>query len=99
MRHFPISLSIAFLSQKILGFLFSTKNRLTWESECENLTSENLREFTSWSIAREQAFLLGEPCPSGLRARSSVLARLASLAQIGELARRLVRVERSSRNF
>ena len=47
MRHFPISLSIAFLSQKILGFLFSTKNRLTWESECENLTSENRREFTS----------------------------------------------------
>ena len=32
-RRFLISLSIAFLSPKILGFLFSTKNSLTWESE------------------------------------------------------------------
>ena len=32
-RHFLISLSIAFLSPKILGFLSSTKNSLTWESE------------------------------------------------------------------
>ena len=29
-------LSIAFLSTIILGFLFSTKNSLTWEVKCEN---------------------------------------------------------------
>ena len=34
-RNFLISLSIAFLSPKILGFLFSTKNSLTWEAKCE----------------------------------------------------------------
>ena len=39
LRHFLISritLSIAFLSPKFLGFLFSTKKSLTWELKCEN---------------------------------------------------------------
>ena len=35
-RHFLIPLSITFLNPKILGFLFSTKNSLTWEEKCEN---------------------------------------------------------------
>ena len=30
---------------KILGFLFPTKNSLTWGVKCENQTSENRREF------------------------------------------------------
>ena len=45
-------------------------------------------------VAREQALLFGRAsplssAPRGFTARSRVLARLASLAQIGELARRL----------
>ena len=41
-------------------------------------------------LACEQAFLFGRAsAPRGFAARSRVLARLASLAQIGELARRL----------
>ena len=30
------SLHITFLNAQILGFLFSTKNSLTWEVKCEN---------------------------------------------------------------
>ena len=37
--------SDSFLHPKILGFLFSQKNSLTWEIKCENLTSENRRDF------------------------------------------------------
>ena len=33
---FLIPLSIAFLNPKMLGFLFSTKNSVTWEVKCEN---------------------------------------------------------------
>ena len=40
-RHFLIPLSIAFFNSKILGFLFSTKNSLTWAVKCEKL---NLRK-------------------------------------------------------
>ena len=40
-----IPLSITFLNPKILGFLFPTKNSLTWGVKCENETSENRREF------------------------------------------------------
>ena len=43
-RNFLISLSIAFLSPKILGFFFFMKNSLTWEVTCEKWASENLRE-------------------------------------------------------
>ena len=35
-RHFLIPLSITFLSPKILDFVFSTKNSLTWGVKCEN---------------------------------------------------------------
>ena len=42
---FFIPLSITFLNPKILGFLFPTKNSLTWGVKCENETSENRREF------------------------------------------------------
>ena len=51
-----------------------------------------------FQLAYEQALLFGlgsevslarPPAPRGFAARSRVLARLASLAQIGELARRL----------
>ena len=42
---FLIPLSITFLNQKILGFLFPMKNSLTWSVKCENQTSENRREF------------------------------------------------------
>ena len=44
-RHFLIPFSITFLNPKILGFVFSQKNSLTWEIKCENLTSENRRDF------------------------------------------------------
>ena len=39
------------------------------------------------------------PAPRGFAARSRVLARLASLAQIGELARRLNAFERQCMTF
>ena len=44
-ENFLIPLSITFLNPKILGFLFPTKNSLTWGVKCENETSENRREF------------------------------------------------------
>ena len=34
-KHFLLPLSITFLNPKMLGFLFSTKNSLTWEVKCE----------------------------------------------------------------
>ena len=43
-RIFLIPRSITFLSPKILGFLFSTKNTLTWGVNCEKLSIT----FTSW---------------------------------------------------
>ena len=33
------------MDPKIVGFLFSMKNSLAWGVKCENLTSENRREF------------------------------------------------------
>ena len=41
MRIFLIPLSIAFFNPKIVGFLFSTINSLTWGVKCEKL---NLRK-------------------------------------------------------
>ena len=48
MRIFPIPFLIAFLNPKMLGFLFSTKNRLTWVLKWENYTLKNRREFTRY---------------------------------------------------
>ena len=58
------------------------------------------QQFSSKNIACEQALLFGQATrasrerasegPRGFAARSRVLARLVSLAQIGELARRLL---------
>ena len=44
-RIFLIAFSIAFCNTKILGFLFSTKNSLTWGVKCEIYTSQNGRKF------------------------------------------------------
>ena len=44
-RIFLITFSIAFCNTKILGFLFSTKNSLTWGVKCEIYTSQNGRKF------------------------------------------------------
>ena len=41
-RIFLIPLSITFFNLKILGFLFSTKNRLTWGMKHEKLDFRKL---------------------------------------------------------
>ena len=40
-----LKLPFEFLSPKILGFLSSTKNDISWEVKCENQTLEYRREF------------------------------------------------------
>ena len=45
------------------------------------------------SLARTRELGTAPPAPRGFATRSRVLARLGSLAQIGELARRLVQIE------
>ena len=64
------------------------------------------QQFSSKNIACEQALLFGQAKrasrerasegPRGFAARSRVLARLVSLAQIGELARRLLKTHHSA---
>ena len=49
-RIFLIPLSIELLNPTILGFLFTTKNRLTWRMKCENR-----REFTKIFTWMEQS--------------------------------------------
>ena len=44
MKIFFIPLSITFLNPKTLGFLFRTKNSLTWSVKCEKYASENRRD-------------------------------------------------------
>ena len=46
------------------------------------------------SLRASSPIWVSEPAPRGFAARSRVLARLASLAQIGELARRLITISR-----
>ena len=46
-----------------------------------------------WKFVRGWLQALLSPAPRGFAARSRVLARLASLAQIGELARRLLKFQ------
>ena len=78
---FLIPLSITFLNPRILGFLFWTKNSLTWTVKCEKF---NFRK--SWGIY----YIIFKNCTQGLFESSSIFLRWLGKEKIkGDSVRRV----------